>query len=68
MTYYLAISTEQDGKFAAHAARITGADNLVHCLPAGTVAANVCQSRKEAESIAAAWNKTYFDQGVYRYA
>ena len=33
----------------------------------GLVTANVCNSRKEAEEIARAWNETYKKNGTYCY-
>lgn len=55
--------------YVAFAVSVSGSDNLVHALDiiGGLVSANVCNSRKEAEEIARAWNETFKKNGTYFY-
>lgn len=55
--------------YVAFAVSCSGCDNLVYVLDriGGLVTANVCNSRKEAEEIARAWNETYKKNGTYFY-
>lgn len=55
--------------YVAFAVSVSGSDNLVCVLDriGGLVSANVCNSRKEAEEIARAWNETYKKNGTYFY-
>lgn len=55
--------------YVAFAVSASGCDNLVCVLDriGGLVSANVCNSRKEAEEIARAWNETYKKNGTYFY-
>lgn len=53
--------------YVAFAVSTSGCNNLVSLLDSigGLVTANVCNSRKEAEEIARAWNETYKNNGTY---
>ena len=53
--------------YVAFAVSTSGCNNLVSLLDSigGLVTANVCNSRKEAEEIARAWNETYKKNGTY---
>lgn len=55
--------------YVAFAVSTSGYNNLVSLLDSigGLVTANVCNSRKEAEEIARAWNETYKNNGTYFY-
>lgn len=53
--------------YVAFAVSTSGCNNLVSLLDSigGLVSANVCNSRKEAEEIAEAWNETYKKNGTF---
>ena len=55
--------------YVAFAVSTSGCNDLVSLLDSigGLVTANVCNSRKEAEEIARAWNETYKKNGTYCY-
>ena len=55
--------------YVAFAVSTSGCNDLVSFLDSigGLVTANVCNSRKEAEEIARAWNETYKKNGTYFY-
>lgn len=55
--------------YGAFAVSTSGCNDLVSLLDSigGLVTANVCNSRKEAEEIARAWNETYKKNGTYFY-
>ena len=55
--------------YVAFAVSTSGCNDLVSLLDSigGLVTANVCNSRKEAEEIARAWNETYKKNGTYFY-
>lgn len=55
--------------YVAFAVSTSGCNNLVSLLDSigGLVTANVCNSRKEAEEIARAWNETFKKNGTYFY-
>lgn len=55
--------------YVAFAVSTSGCNNLVSLLDSigGLVTANVCNSRKEADEIARAWNETFKKNGTYFY-
>lgn len=60
---------DPEESYVAFAVSASGCENLVWVLDhiGGLVSANVCNSRKEAEEIARAWNETYKKNGTYFY-
>lgn len=58
-----------DGKLYASASPFTTCDNLAWQFDpaAGTVTANICETKKQAETIAAMLNETYKRNGTYAY-
>ena len=58
-----------DGKLYAAASPFTASENLAWQFdPAhGTVTANICETRKQAEETARKWNETYRKNGTYAY-
>lgn len=68
--YWFVLSTKTpDGKLYASASSFTTQDNLSWQFdPAfGTVTANICETKKQAEAIATMWNETYKRNGTYAY-
>ena len=57
---FVVFSIEQSGKFYAVADTIrTGENLLAHCRRYNANICHLCESRKQAEAIAAAWNESY---------
>ena len=57
---FVVFRTEQSGKFYAVADTIrTGENLLAHCRRYNSNICHLCESRKQAETIAAAWNESY---------
>ena len=58
-----------DGKLYAAASPFTTSENLAWQFdPAhGTVTANICETRKQAEETARKWNEAYMKNGTYAY-
>lgn len=63
---YISVTIEKSGKRCAFAIAVSPSDNLLHALDiAGISAANICQSKREAQEIAQAWNDSYRANGSY---
>ena len=57
---FVVFNVEKDGKFHAIADTIkTGENLLVHFRRYNANICHLCESRKQAEEIAAAWNESY---------
>lgn len=58
-----------DGKLYASASPFSTRDNLAWQFDpaAGMVTANICESKKQAEAIAAMWNEAYKRNGTYAF-
>lgn len=66
---YLVISFEENGKFYAIAKKWNNSNNLVSLFSEKKVlTANICDSKKEAEIIADAWNNQYKENGNYAFS
>lgn len=64
--FYLVATVEQNGKYVALAERIANTDNIVSVLKRKHyINGNICESRKAAEEIAAAWNENYKANRTY---
>ena len=62
---FVVFSMEQGGKYYAFADTIrTGENILSHCKRYPTNICHLCESRKQAEGIAAAWNNSYKENGT----
>lgn len=64
--YYFVLTTkEQNGKLWARCERISTSQNIL-CLSKheDILNLNICNSRKEAETIAKSWNQTYKENGT----
>lgn len=59
----------QDGRMWAAASPFTMQDNLAWQFDpsAGTLTANICDTKKQAEAIAAQWNETFKRNGTYAF-
>ena len=56
---------ERDGKYAAIADTIKTGENLtVHCTRYNASVCHLCESRKEADRLALAWNRAYKANGT----
>lgn len=62
---FVVFSIKQDGKFYAVADTIrTGENLLAHCKRYNSDICHLCESRKQAEEIAAEWNRSYKENGT----
>ena len=62
-TWYVFTIKDEEGKFYAFAERIRNNNNLVdYARQAATM--NACDSKKEAEHVAAFWNETFIKNGT----
>ena len=58
--YYIAVQVEENEKFYAYAIKVSKSENLISKLNVdGIVTANICQNRKEAESMVNHWNAIF---------
>lgn len=65
---FCVFSVNQNGKFYAVADTIRTGENLItHCRRYNSDICHLCESRKQAEEIAAAWNKAYKENGTNLY-
>lgn len=63
---FVVFSIQQNGKFYAVADTIRTGENLVyHCCRRGADICHLCEGRKQAEEIAAAWNASYIANGTH---
>ena len=67
--WFVLTTKTPDGKLYAAASPFTTNDNLAWQFdPAsGTVTANIFETKKQAEAIAAMWNEAYKRNGTYAY-
>ena len=67
--WFVLTNKTPDGELFATASPFTANDNLSWQFdPAfGTVTANICETRKQAEEIAEKWNEAYRKNGTYAY-
>ncbi len=68
--YWFVLSMKTaEGKLWAAASPFTTQDNLTWQFDpaAGTVTANICENKKQAERIANLWNETYKKNGTYAF-
>lgn len=62
---FVVFDIKQDGKHYAIADTIRTGENLMaHCRRYNTDICHLCESRKQAEQIAAIWNNSYKENGT----
>lgn len=67
--YWIAAQIKENGKSYAYALRVSTSDNLVSKLSRESiVAANICESKKQAAEIVTTWNEGYKANGSYMFA
>lgn len=67
--FYIAVQIKEDDKFYAYAVKVAGYDNLLSKLEIpNIITANICQSKKEAESWIKCWNDTWKADNRYMFA
>lgn len=55
--FYIAVQVKENDKYYAYVNRVSSSDNIVSKLQIpNIITANICQSRKEAESWVQCWN------------
>lgn len=65
---YFAVTVEEDGKYYAHAMRISDGTNVKWELNRENIVhANVCPTMKRAKEIATFWNDCYKRNGTYMF-
>ncbi len=65
---FIAAEVEENGKYYAYVIPVTNSDNLIHKLKVrGIVAANLCDSKREAGEIVTAWNEAHKANGTYMF-
>lgn len=64
---YLAVSTVEDGKRLAYVLKVLPCENLLHVLQSrpNVEFVNICESKREAQEVANAWNQSYWNNGTY---
>lgn len=63
---FVVFSIHENGKFYAVADTIRTGENLVyHCRRYNAQICHLCESRKQADEIAAAWNASYIANGTH---
>lgn len=68
--YWFVLSTKTpEGKYYASASPFTTMENLAWQFDpaAGTVTANICETRNQAQTIAREWNEAYKKNGTYAF-
>lgn len=65
--FYLACVTEENGKYYAHAAKVSQNTNILSALARipNLKTTNICNTKKQAEGIVAFWNNCYKQNGTY---
>lgn len=64
--FYIAVQIKEDDKFYAHVVKVSKHDNLLSKLNIeNIITANICQSKKEAESWVQSWNAAYKANNTY---
>jgi len=65
---YIAVQVAENGKNYAYVLKVSESDNLLSKLAIkGITAANLCSTKKEAFQVAAAWNKSFKNNGSYMF-
>lgn len=66
--FYIAVQIKEDDKFYAYAIKVASYDNVLSKLEIPNImTANICQSRKEAESWIKCWNDTWKADNRYMF-
>ena len=64
--YYVAVSIQENEKYYAYAIKVNESDNLLSKLKIkGIMHANICNTKKHAESVVNHWNDAYKNNGTY---
>jgi hypothetical protein len=65
-SFYVAVQIEETGKYYAYAVKVSENDDLLSNLEIkGIKTANLCETKKRAETIVKAWNAAYKANGNY---
>ena len=65
---YFVISGERNGKYYAYVEKVANCYNLKgYFVNPEIITINVCDSKKEAEKIASAWNVTWSSEGKHAF-
>lgn len=65
---YIVVSIQEDGKNYAYVIKHHNSNNLTSALKIkGIKAANICDTKKEAEKTATYWNECYKKNGTYMF-
>ena len=65
---YIVVSIQEDGKNYAYVIKHHNSNNLINVLEIkGILHANICDTKKEAYSIAEYWNECYKKNGTYMF-
>ncbi len=63
---YIAVQIKENEKFYAYVIKVSGSNNLLSELNIkNIITANICESKKEAESIASHWNACFKVNDTY---
>lgn len=66
--FYFVITISTGDGFAAYVISADKSDNLISRFSINNiVSANICETRKEAQALAAHWNECYRKNGTYLY-
>lgn len=64
--YYIAVQIKENDKLYAYVVKVLESDNLISKLDIrDVITANICRSKKEAESIVNHWNACHKVNGKY---
>ncbi len=64
--FYIAVQIKEGNKFCAYTIKVSKNDNLLSKLTIrNIVTANICESKKEAESWVRSWNDGFKENGNY---
>lgn len=66
--FYIAVQIKEDDKFYAYLVKVSKNDNLLSNLEIpGIITANICQTKKEAESLVKYWNDIHKANNRYMF-
>ena len=65
---YITVQVTESGKNYAYAVKVSESDNLLSKLAIkGIAAANLCNTKKEAEEVVTAWNESFKNNGSFMF-
>ena len=66
--FYVAVQIKEDDKFYAYIVKVSNNDNILSKLNIkNIITANICQTKKEAESLVKYWNDTHKANNRYMF-